>query len=152
MLKPIQQEISVVPIIEGLVFDVLGVKLGSCSCWAGASPGAHISTPCRRFFKDMEMVFRFPLLLFQKVCTHLHNWSFSFFFPLKLFGTQNVLFRSWFIRQRTEESGFRYVKSQGVFPYIATETFVAHSGLKGYYSKFIPEFFFYFQKRLQWAL
>lgn len=34
-------------------------------------------------------------------------------------------------------------KSQGMFPYIAAEAFVAHSGLKGYYSKFIPDFFFF---------
>lgn len=50
-----------------------------------------------------------PQRLFQKVCTYLHNWSLSFFSSQKLFWTQNVLFRSWFIRQRTEESCFRYL-------------------------------------------
>lgn len=76
------------------------------------------------------------------MCTHLHNWSLSLFSFQQLFWTQNVLFRSWFIRQRTEEPCFRYLAEPSTVSVYSCETFVAHSGLRRYYSKFIPEFFF----------
>lgn len=95
--------------------------------------------------------------LFQKVCTHLHNWSGLFFsspfrncFELRMCCLDH---NSYKVRELKNFAVGTW-KSQGVFPYIAAEAFVAHSGLKGYYSKFIPEFFFFFpcKKWLQWAL
>lgn len=132
-------------------FDVPGIKLGSWSCWAGVSPqGIPIGHPhsLQKIFQGNGNTSHFPLLffLFQKVCTHLHNWSGLFFsspfrncFELRMCCLDHDSYK---VRELKSFAVGTW-KSQGMFPYIAAEAFVAHSGLKGYYSKFIPEFFFF---------
>lgn len=93
-----------------------------------------------------------PQRLFQKVCTHLHNWSVSFFPLRNCFELRMCcLDHDSYVRE-LRSLALGTWQSQGLFPYIAAETFVAHSGLGRYYSKFIPDFFFPFRKQQPWGL
>lgn len=83
------------------------MEAGSCSRWARASPWG-IPTPCRKFFKEIEVVIISPCQ-YSRRCAHICTTGL-FIPPPKLFWTQNVLFRPWFRRQRTEESCFRYLE------------------------------------------
>lgn len=87
------------------------MEAGSCSRWARASP-RRVPAPRRRFFEKIEVTVISHCLYFRRYA-HICITGFLFLPPPpgpKLFWTQNVLFRPWFIRQRTEESCFRYLE------------------------------------------
>lgn len=118
-------------------FEVLCIKLclvhAGQVLYQGAAP--H---PCP-FFKEMSSI---PHSFYSRRYAHICIIGLSLFFPFSnCFEVRMCcLDHDSYVRElKSLALGTR--QSQGLFPYIAAETFFAHSGLRRYYSKFIPEFF-----------